>query len=82
MLAQLLGLGVVGAAALMWLVHDYVRDTDSRVKRELEAMADLLAPYEGLKLKQMPPEVQAEVRRRLGWVAPSDKKSAKDKTQP
>lgn len=82
LLAQLLGLGVAMVAAVMWLVHDYVKDTDHRIKRELEAMADLLAPYEGLKLKQMPPEVQAEVRRRLGWVAPSDKKSAKDKTQP
>lgn len=81
LLAQLLGLGVVLVAAVMWLVHDYVKDTDHRIKRELEDMADLLSPYEGMKLKEMPAEVQAEVRRRLGWSAAAVKKAAADKNK-
>lgn len=71
LLAQLFGLAVVLSAAVAWLVIDYVRDSDRRVGARLRDISDLLKPYDGMKLSEMPPEVQAEVRKRLQW---SDKK--------
>lgn len=71
LLAQLFGLAVVLSAAVAWLVIDYVRDSDKRVGARLRDISDLLKPYDGMKLSEMPPEVQAEVRKRLQW---SDKK--------
>lgn len=73
MVAQIFGLALVLCAVTAWLVHDYVKETDNRVRRELDDMSDLLKPYDGMKLKEMPPEIQAEVKRRLGWVAPPPK---------
>lgn len=73
MVAQIFGLALVLCAVTAWLVHDYVKETDNRVRRELDDMSDLLKPYDGMKLKDMPPEIQAEVKRRLGWIAPPPK---------
>jgi hypothetical protein len=69
-LAIIFGSVVVGAACLAWLIIDWVKPSESRVKSKLADMEDLLRPYEGMSLKEMPPEVQAEVRRRLGWSEP------------
>ncbi len=69
-LSQLYGLVLVLCGAVAWLVNDYVAESDNRVKARLEEISDLLEPYDGLKLSEMPPEVQAEVRKRLGWAAP------------
>lgn len=80
-LAQLFGLAVVLSGAVAWLIFDYTRDSDNRVRSRLEELEDFLAPYDGMKLKEMPPEVQAEVRRRLGWgdaaISPAAKPAQK-----
>ncbi len=67
-LAQIFGAIVIFCAALAWLILDWVKPSESRTRQKLAEMADLLRPYEGLSLKQMPPEVQAEVHKRLGWT--------------
>lgn len=77
LMAQIFGLSVVAAAAVAWLVIDYVSVSDNRVRTKLKEMESLLKPYEGMKLKEMPPEVQEEVRRRLGWTTPPAKEAAK-----
>ncbi len=79
MVAQIFGLALVLCAVTAWLVHDYVKETDNRVRRELDDMSDLLKPYDGMKLKEMPPEIQAEVKRRLGWIAPPLKPAKQSK---
>jgi len=66
-IAQIFGAVVIGCAALAWLIVDWVKPSEDRVKSALREMSELLAPYEGMKLKDMPPEIQAEVHRRLGW---------------
>lgn len=70
-LAIIFGSVVIGCACTAWLIIDWVKPSESRVKSKLADMEDLLRPYEGMSLKEMPPEVQAEVRRRLGWTEPS-----------
>lgn len=69
LISQLFGLVVVLCGAVAWLVNDYVAESDNRVRARLEEISDLLAPYDGMKLSEMPPEVQAEVRKRLGWTS-------------
>lgn len=67
-IAQIFGITVVICAAVAWLVVDYTKSSDDRVKKAIEDMKDVLALYDGVKMKDMPPEVQEELRRRLGWV--------------
>ena len=67
-LAVVFGLSVVACASLAWLLVDSISASQRLLQRRLEEMEDLLKPYEGMKLSQMPPDVQAEVRRRLGWT--------------
>jgi hypothetical protein len=71
--AKLFGLVVVTCGAVAWLVNDYVKESDNRVQAKLEEIGDLLKPYDGLKLSEMPQEVQDEVRKRLGWSTPPQK---------
>jgi len=66
--AQIFGLTVVACAAMAWLVSDYVGSADNRVHSKLKELEDLLKPYDGMKLKEMPPEVQEAVRAKLGWT--------------
>jgi hypothetical protein len=68
-LAQIFGAVVIFCGAVAWLIADWVKPSQDRVNQKLAEIADLLQPYEGMSLKQMPPEVRAEVQRRLGWVA-------------
>ncbi len=67
---QWFGLALVLCGAMIWLVNDYVKESDNRVTTKLAEISDLLAPYDGMKLSQMPPEIQEEVRKRLGWTTP------------
>lgn len=69
LLAQIFGAAVIACAAVAWLIVDWVKPSEHRVRSRLKDMEDLLKPYEGLSLREMPPEVQAEVRLRLGWSA-------------
>lgn len=81
--AQIFGLTVVTCAAMAWLLSDYVGNSDNRVHAKLKELEDLLKPYEGMKLKEMPPEVQEAVRVKLGWsekpAAPSAESKPADK---
>lgn len=83
MLAQILGLIFILCGAVAWVVNDYVADSERKIKTKLEEISDLLEPYDGMKLSEMPAEVQMEVRRRLGW-APKNLQatSAKSKVLP
>lgn len=67
-LALYFGLAVVLSASVAWLVADYVRESDQLVKNSLEELSELLKPYDGMRLSEMPPDVQAEVRKRLHWT--------------
>lgn len=67
-IAQIFGAAVIFCAALAWLIVDWIKPSQQNVNQKLAEMADLLKPYEGMSLKQMPPEVRAEVHRRLGWT--------------
>lgn len=73
--AQIFGLTVIGCAAMAWLVTDYVGGADNRVQTKLKELEDVLKPYEGMKLREMPPEVQALVREKLGWTEPPPRES-------
>lgn len=68
--AQIFGLSVIICAALAWLVSDFTVVSENRVRTKLRELEDVLAPYEGMKLREMPPEVQAMVRSKLGWDEP------------
>ena len=77
--AQIFGLAVIACAAMAWWVSDYVGNSDDRVQTKLRELEDVLKPYEGMKLSEMPPEVQAVVREKLGWTAPKDESKQSDK---
>lgn len=81
-LLQLFGVVLVLCGAVIWMVNDYVRDSDNRVQEKLEEISDLLAPYDGMKLSEMPQEVQDEVRRRLGWTMPLKKNDSAENEKP
>jgi hypothetical protein len=78
-IAQIFGAAVIFCAALAWLIVDWVKPTQKRVNQRLAEMADLLKPYEGMSLKQMPPEVRAEVQRRLGWTVKAEPEKKPEK---
>lgn len=74
--AQVFGVAVIAIAALAWLLTDYVGSSDNRVQNKLKELEDMLKPYEGMKLREMPPEVQEAVRTKLGWrEKPAESKS-------
>lgn len=77
--AQIFGLTIIGCAAMAWLVSDYVGSSDNRVQDKLRELEDVLRPYEGMKLSEMPDEVQAAVRSKLGWTEPKAESKQPDK---
>jgi len=68
--AQIFGLTAIGCGAMAWLVTDYVGGADNRVQTKLKELEDVLKPYEGMKLSQMPLEVQQLVRAKLDCRPP------------
>lgn len=68
--AQVFGLIVMLAAVFFWALTDYATTSDNRVQSKLKELESVLKPYEGMKLRDMPPEVQTAVREKLGWRNP------------
>lgn len=78
-IAQIFGLAVICCAALAWLVSDSISASENRIHAKLKELEDVLKSYEGMKLKEMPPEVQALVRAKLGWTEPAAESKKPDK---
>jgi len=80
--AQVFGIAVIAIGAMAWLLTDYVGGSDNRVQSKLKELEDVLKPYEGMKLREMPIEVQEAVRAKLGWRETPDQSKQAESKQP